>query len=84
MWELVRRVLKEGKEITGENLDAALRSDPTVVSVYGGDESTVGTFTLDEETHTVIKRAMGVFEYKDGEVTPKAFFDLNGEGYRKV
>ena len=84
MWELMRRVLKDGGEITGDTLDAALRSNLTVVSVYGGDESTLGTSTLDETTHSVLKRNMGVFEYKDGVVTPKAFFGINGEDYSKV
>jgi ABC-type branched-subunit amino acid transport system substrate-binding protein len=84
MWELMRRIWANDPEaeITGEALDAALRENLTVVSVYGGDETTVGTFTLDEETHSVIKRQMGLFEYKDGTVTPKAFFGINGEDYR--
>jgi len=84
MWECIRRCLKDGKEITGENLDAALQSNLTVVSVYGGDDSTVGSYTLDPKTHSVLKREMGVFEYKDGSVTPKAFFGIGGEGYRAV
>ena len=82
MWELMRRVLAEGGEITGETLDAALRSNLTVVSVYGGDASTVGTFTLDETSHSVLKRDMGVFEYKDGTVTPKAFFGIDGVDFK--
>jgi branched-chain amino acid transport system substrate-binding protein len=81
MWELVRRVVAKGEEVTGETLDAALRDDLTVVSVYGGDESTVGTYTLDETTHSVNERQMGVFEYKGGTVTPKAFFGIGGVGF---
>lgn len=84
MWELIRRVLKDGKEVTGETLDEALRANLTVISVYGGDASTNGTYTLDETTHSVVKREMGVFEYKSGTVTPKAFFGIGGEGYRKA
>lgn len=84
MWECIRRCLKDGKEITGDTLDAALRSNLTVVSVYGGDETSVGSFTLDETTHSVLKRDMGVFEYKGGTVTPKAFFGIGGENYRKA
>ena len=34
-------------EITGEALDKALQENLTVVSVYGGDDSTLGTYTLD-------------------------------------
>ncbi len=66
----------------GEALDKALQENLTVVSVYGGDEATVGTYTLDAKTHSVIKREMGVFEYKGGEVTPKAFFGIGGADYR--
>ena len=44
--------------------------------------ATVGTYTLDPTTHSVIKREMGVFEYKGGEVTPKAFFGIGGADYR--
>jgi hypothetical protein len=52
------------------------------VSVYGGDASTVGTYTLDPKTHSVVKRGMGVFEYKDGKVTPKAFFGIDGVDFK--
>jgi branched-chain amino acid transport system substrate-binding protein len=84
MWELMRRIWATDPEaeITGEALDAALRENLTVVSVYGGDEATVGTYTLNEETHSVEKREMGIFEYKGGEVTPLAFFGIGGDGYR--
>jgi branched-chain amino acid transport system substrate-binding protein len=84
MWELMRRIWAKDPdaEITGEALDAALRENLTVVSVYGGDGPTAGTFTLDETTQSVKKREMGVFEYKDGTVTPKAFFNLDAADYR--
>jgi ABC-type branched-subunit amino acid transport system substrate-binding protein len=83
MWEVMRRVIAKGGDIrNGDDLDKALRDDLTVVSVYGGDESTVGTYTLDPTTHSVVKREMGVFEYKAKTVTPKAFFGINGEGFR--
>jgi branched-chain amino acid transport system substrate-binding protein len=84
MWELMRRIWAEDPdaEITGEALDAALRENLTVVSVYGGDETTVGTYTLDETSQSVLRRQMGVFEYKDGSVTPLAFFDIDGADFR--
>jgi branched-chain amino acid transport system substrate-binding protein len=83
MWEVIRRVLKNGGDIkSGEVLDKALQENLTVVSVYGGDATTNGTYTLDPVTHTVTKRQMGVFEYKDGKVTPKAFFGLAGIDYK--
>lgn len=85
MWELIRRVLADGGDInSGEALNAALESDLTVVSIYGGDEETVGTYTLDAETHSVAERPMGVFEYKGGEVTAKAFYGMDGKDYRKA
>ena len=52
------------------------------MSVYGGDDNTVGTYTLDPKTHSVVKRGMGVFEYKDGKVTPKAFFGIGGDDFK--
>lgn len=83
LWEVMRRTLKKGgNPKKGEQLDASLRDNLTVVSVYGGDASTVGTFTLDPTTHSVVKRAMGVFEYKGGKVTPKATFGIDAVGYK--
>ena len=84
MWELMRRIwaADPDAEITGEALDAALRENLTVTSVYGGDESTVGTYTLDEETHSVTQRPMGVFHYQEGTVTALAYFDIDGADFR--
>jgi branched-chain amino acid transport system substrate-binding protein len=85
MWEVMRRVIAKGGDIkNGDQLDKALQENLTVVSVYGGDEKTVGSYTLDPTTHSVTKRDMGVFEYKGGTVTPKAFFGIGGKGYRKA
>ena len=86
MWEVMRRVWKKDPKaaITGDALDKALQENLTVVSVYGGDDTTIGTFTLDPTTHSVIKRQMGVFEYKGGKVTPKAFFGIGGSDYQKA
>jgi branched-chain amino acid transport system substrate-binding protein len=84
MWEIMRRIWTTDPEaeITGEALDKALQENLTVVSVYGGDDSTIGTYTLDPTTHSVQKREMGVFEYKGGTVTPKAFFGIGGTDYK--
>jgi ABC-type branched-subunit amino acid transport system substrate-binding protein len=85
MWEVIRRVLAKGGDINdGAQLDQALQDNLTVVSVYGGDANTVGSYTLDPKTHSVNKREMGVFQYKDGKVTPYAFFGIGGEGYKKA
>jgi branched-chain amino acid transport system substrate-binding protein len=86
MWELMRRVWKDdpNAEINGDSLEQALESNLTLPSVYGGDDTHLGTFTLDPTTHSVIKREMGVFEYKGGKVTPKAFFNIGGADYRSA
>jgi branched-chain amino acid transport system substrate-binding protein len=85
MWEVIRRVIAKGGDINdGDQLDKALQDNLTVVSVYGGDANTVGTYTLDAVTHSVKKRGMGVFEYKAGKVTPKAYFGIDAEGYKKA
>jgi branched-chain amino acid transport system substrate-binding protein len=86
MWEVMRRVWKDdpNAEITGDALEKALETNLTVVSVYGGDATHLGSFTLDPTTHSVLKREMGVFEYKGGKVTPKAFFNIGGADYRSA
>ena len=85
MWDLIRRVLAKGGDInSGVDLQDALMDDPTLASVYGGDENEVGTFAMDPETHSVVRRQMGVFEYKDGEVTTLALFNIGGEDYEKM
>ncbi|MCY4037810.1 MAG: ABC transporter substrate-binding protein, partial [bacterium] len=81
MWDLVRRVCAAGDELTGSALDAAFRQNPTFASVYGGDASGPGSKTLDLETHSVAARTMGVFTYEDGEITPHAYFGLDGADF---
>ena len=83
MWDVIRRVLAKGGDINdGAQLDAAFQENLTVPSLYGGDSSTVGSYTLDPTTHSVIKRPMGVFTYKDKKVTPLAYYGIDGEGYK--
>ena len=80
MWEVIRRVLKSGGDINERRRPrqgAAGRTSPSSAST-AATTSTVGTYTLDPTTHSVIKREMGVFEYKGGKVTPKAFFGIGG------
>jgi branched-chain amino acid transport system substrate-binding protein len=86
MWEVMRRIWKDDPDakLTGDAMDKALQTDLTVISVYGGDEQTPGSYSLDPKTHSVIKREMGVFEYKAGKITPKAFFNIGGADYRAV
>ena len=85
MWDLIRRVLAKGGDInSGVDLQDALKENPTLASVYGGDENEVGTFSMDPETHSVVRRQMGVFEYKEGEVTTLALFNIGGADYEKI
>ena len=85
MWDVYRRVLAKGGNVnSGDDLNNAFMENTQLVSVYGGDASTNGTLKLDPTTHTVTQRTMGVFIYKDGKVTPQAFFDLNGANFKLV
>jgi len=59
----------------GDALNNALQTNLTFVSVYGGTPAP-SVHTPRPETHTVTKRDMGVFEFKGGKVTPKAFLAL--------
>jgi branched-chain amino acid transport system substrate-binding protein len=83
MWDIVRRVCAEGGDInSGPALNEAFRANPTLQSVYGGQGRTPGTKTIDMETHTVIQRPMGVFEYRNGEVTTHALFDMDAADFQ--
>ena len=85
IWELIRRVLaKGGNPNDGAQLEQALESDPSFKSVYGGDSNTVGTLALDPQSHSVSKRALGLFSVQNGKPTPLAFFDLNAQNFRIV
>ncbi len=85
MWDLIRRVLAKGGNInSGVDLQNALKDKPELASVYGGDDSKVGTFSMDPGTHSVTRRQMGVFEYKSGKVKTLALFNINGDDYKKL
>ena len=85
LWDIYRRVLTKGGNVnSGTELQAALKENTTLPSVYGGDDSTLGTFTLDPQTHSPVKRPMGVFNYKNKKLTTLATFDIGGVGYKKA
>jgi branched-chain amino acid transport system substrate-binding protein len=82
IWELARRVVADGGDLSdGAAFRAALESDPEFASVYGGSDDEAGTLVLDLETHGVATRPMGVYEYKNGKVTPLATFDIGAENF---
>jgi hypothetical protein len=39
---------------------------------------------MDPKTHSVVRRQMGVFEYKGGKVTTLALFNIGGADYQKM
>jgi ABC-type branched-subunit amino acid transport system substrate-binding protein len=85
MWDLIRRVLVKGGNInSGVDLQNALKDKPTLASVYGGDDTAVGTFSMDPTTHSVTRRQMGVFQYKGGKVKTLALFNIGGADYKKM
>lgn len=67
IWELVRRVIAAGGDPQDTTLlQQALKDKPEFYSVYGGDESTVGTMSFDLNDHSISK-PMGVFGVKGGK-----------------
>ena len=88
LWELMAEAKKSGiaddKLCNGDTLEAAMEADPTLVSLYGGTPTEVGTSTHDLTTHSVVKRPMGAFTYKDGKVTPLAYFGIYGVDFKMV
>jgi branched-chain amino acid transport system substrate-binding protein len=84
-WECIRRVLaKGGNPHDGAQLDAALRSNPSFPSLYGGDDNTIGEIQFDLHTHSVKKRPMTVAQFKNGKVVPLAHFDIGGGNFKMV
>jgi len=85
LWECVRRVLENGGDPhDGAQLDAALRANPVFPSLYGGDDTTVGTIAFDLDSHSVKHRPMTVAQFKNGKVVPLAHFDIGGGNFKLV
>lgn len=85
VWELARRVLAEKGDInSGEAMQKALEAEPTFPSVLGGTGTELGTTEISPETHAVVGRKMGVFEYTGGEVVPKAYFGFDAAEFELV
>ncbi len=83
VWDLIRRVSASGGDIqSGSALQTALQSNPSFKSVYGGDSANAGTLALDPQTHTPIKRPMGLFNYKGGNTTALAYFNIGGADFK--
>ncbi|MEO5900166.1 MAG: ABC transporter substrate-binding protein [Ilumatobacteraceae bacterium] len=85
MWDIVRRVLNKGGDInSGPVLQDGLKENYVFPSVYGGDDNAVGTFEFDPDTHSLKRRPMGVFVYKDGKVKTLATFNIGAADYKKL
>jgi len=83
LWECIRRVLKAGgNPKDGAQLDRAFRSNPTFPSLYGGSNNAAGTISFDMQTHSVKSRPMAMLQYRSGRVTPLAYFNIGGDGFR--
>ena len=82
--QLAARVAAKGGDInSGEQLNQALEADPTFKSVYGGDDTTVGTIKLDPKTHDPIVRPVGLFETKP-EIKQLAQWNIDGADFKTV
>jgi branched-chain amino acid transport system substrate-binding protein len=83
IWDLIRRVLAKGGNVnSGEELQNALIANPKFKSVYGGNATEVGTIELDTKTHTVTKRALGVYKYNNGKPIELATFGIGGVDFK--
>ena len=83
LWDLVRRVVaKNGDPNAGDQLDAALQANPAFKSVYGGDATKAGELGIDLKTHSVSKRAFGVFTVKGGKTSMVASFNIGGADFK--
>jgi branched-chain amino acid transport system substrate-binding protein len=83
--DLARRVAAKGGDINdGTQLQQAMVANPVFKSVYGGTPTTVGEIQLSPQTHTVVRRSMGVFAVQGGTPTPLAFFNIGGTDYKLV
>jgi len=80
MWELIRRVLKNGGDPTNStDLQKALLENTTFPSVYAGGPGRVGTMTFDPQQHTITK-PMGVFKVKNCQPEKVATIKAVGAG----
>jgi branched-chain amino acid transport system substrate-binding protein len=85
VWDLIRRITAKGGNIgSGEELQKALEVDPKFQSVYGGNDSEIGSIELDTTTHTAAKRPLGVYMSNGGKPKPVATFDLGGANFQLV
>ncbi len=83
LWTTVQRTLKAGGDVnSGEDLLKAFESNLTFASVYGGTpEDLSGEESIDADSHSLETREMGVFVYKNGEISRLATYGIGGTDF---
>lgn len=82
VWEVIKRVLAKGGDITsGEQLQEAFLENLTFFSVWGGDANTVGTMTIDPNTHEA-EKPMVIGGVQGGK--PVKFAKLDSKGITEL
>ncbi|HMJ37741.1 MAG TPA: ABC transporter substrate-binding protein [Baekduia sp.] len=82
--ELARRVAAKGGDInSGDALNKEMVADATFKSVYGGDDSTVGTIKLDPKTHDPVVRPVGLFQ-AGSTIKQLAAWNIGGSDFKVV
>ncbi len=80
--QLAARVAGKGGNInSGEQLQQALLAKPTFKSVYGGNDKTVGTLTLNTTTHDPTTRPIGLFTVEP-KVKQLAEWNIDGNDFK--
>jgi len=75
IWDLMRRVAaKGGDPLDGKALQDELMANPVFKSVYGGDPTAVGTYTLDLGNHNVAAKTIYLCTVEDAKIVPFASF----------
>lgn len=83
MWDVLQRVLAAGGDPKkGVDWDKQMQAKPQFVSVYGGDQNTAGEIVLSTTTHSVTRRPMSISQYKGGNITPLAYYNIDAADYK--
>jgi ABC-type branched-subunit amino acid transport system substrate-binding protein len=87
LWDLVRRVIaKGGNPRSGEQLQNALKANPSFQSVYNGDKNTVGKVHWDVKTHDPIDMTIFICmnDVKNYKLIPVASFGDKGVNFKMI
>ncbi|MEA2418696.1 MAG: hypothetical protein QOE60_902, partial [Thermoleophilaceae bacterium] len=84
---LARRVMRKGGDPnSGEALQAALTSEPTLPSVYGGSSTELGAMSWDTQTHQLDARPMSMLKITDPDGPPEiaATYGIGGKDLKVI